>query len=91
MALGYRSQRNIQKPCRNSSPRLKRTIDNGGIYYHGTYQYVPGSIFHFNPIASNVVIFGKARAFVSGWKLAPETHNSKNRLKDGVLRRVMLR
>ncbi|WP_121420838.1 colicin D domain-containing protein [Acidovorax sp. 94] len=77
MALGYRSQRNIQKTCRNTSPRLKRTIGNGGIYYHGTYQYVPGSTFHFNPITSNVVVVGKVLAFVTGWKLAPETHNSK--------------
>ena len=55
-------------------------------YANGTYQYVPGSTVHFNPVTNNVVILGKDGSFVSGWKLAPGTSQFDNFIKNGALR-----
>jgi len=65
---------------------IESHLGDASTYAHGTYQYVPGSTVHFNPVTNNVVILGKDGSFVSGWKLAPGTTQFENFIKNGVLR-----
>ncbi len=65
---------------------IESHLGNASTYAHGTYQCVPGSTVHFNPVTDNVVILGKDGSFVSGWKLAPGTTQFDNFIKNGVLR-----
>lgn len=65
---------------------LQSHLDDAATYQHGTYQYVPNSVVHFNPTTNNVVVLSNSNDFVTGWKLSPGTPQFENFLKNGVLR-----